>query len=65
MVNNILLIAPIVKMQSLDEYFNISINNTKRVGKLELCILFDNNHFLFNIFVIQQYNRLLKSKSWT
>ena len=52
MVNNILLIASIVKMQIPDECFNISINITKRVGKPELCILFVNNHILFGIFVI-------------
>ena len=61
--NSFLLIASIVKMQSPDECFNISINNTKRIGKLELCILFVNNYILFSTFVIRQYNRLLKSKS--
>ena len=41
-------------MHSPDECFNLIINNTKRVGKL-------NSAFLFTIY-LRQNNRLLKSK---
>ena len=49
-----------IYISSPEEYY--LVKDTKRVGKLELCILFNNIHILFRILSIRQYNRLLKSK---